>query len=199
MSTSPLPLRPQPDEAGRPPPPPHQPERFVDEVAALLAKEIRLILTEADRLLPATPPWYALVCAAQWPATLPDQGLAALCETLDLDAEPLFLRTPEAMHHASGPHLIALAGVPRHQLGVLARHLGQAAANRALTLFNSTVPEAELQAHLRGWMNGRLGDGSEVLWRYFDGRMGLQQRSAHAIGRGTASYLIIIVKLGAAS
>ena len=104
----------------------------------------------------------------------PEGWIEAWCEEHGLDAEPLFLRMPEAASHAKGPHLIE---IPQTALGVLhplVRSLAEGPGVwQALTVTASSVPLMKLHAHLRGFLNGVLEDETSALLRWYDPRVGI--------------------------
>jgi hypothetical protein len=143
----------------------HDPERFKREVALLLGHDLGLLLGQARNM-----PHYALIDGGQ----CPEGWLDAWRRDYRLDAEPLFLRTPEAAHHALGPQLVEL---PKEALGATHPLIESLAAGpgvwQALTLSASPLPILELHAHLSAFLGGVLDDGTEVLLRWYDAAIGL--------------------------
>lgn len=108
---------------------------------------------------------YALASAGQC-----EEGVVARMVAMqELSCERLFMQTPEAEMADIGPWLVEIPASPSESL----RHaLAQQAAAEALTLMASPLRLPKLSAHLRSFLSGTLPDGSPVLLRYFDPRIG---------------------------
>lgn len=121
-------------------------------------------LLVANHAMPATH-CYMLVSAGQC-----DEGaIASLVAAHGLSFERLFMQTPEAEMADIGPWLVEIPASPSEPLR---RSLAQHAATQALTLLCSPMRLPRLCEHLRGFLSGTLPDGSPVLLRYFDPRVG---------------------------
>ncbi|WP_369645747.1 DUF4123 domain-containing protein [Variovorax sp. V118] len=108
---------------------------------------------------------YALVSAGQC-----EEGVVARMVAMqELACERLFMQTPEAEMADIGPWLIE---IPASSSESLRHALAHQAAAEALTLMASPLRLQKLSAHLRGFLSGTLPDGSSVLLRYFDPRIG---------------------------
>lgn len=108
---------------------------------------------------------YALVSAGQ----CEDGAVAHLVAMQELACERVFMQTPEAELADIGPWLLEIPASPSASL----RHaLAHQAAAEALTLMASPLRLQKLSEHLRGFLSGTLPDGSSVLLRYFDPRIG---------------------------
>jgi len=108
---------------------------------------------------------YALVSTGQC-----DEGvIASMVAAYGLSFERLFMQTPEAEMADIGPWLIE---IPLSGSEALRRSLARHAASQALTLMCSPMRLPRLCEHLRGFLSGTLADGSPVLLRYFDPRVG---------------------------
>ena len=99
-----------------------------------------------------------------------DEGaIADMVATHGLAHEKLFMQTPEADMAHIGPWLIELPPVPSD---ALLHALARVAAAEAVSFLRSALHPLKLAEHLRGFMSGVLLDGSPVLLRYFDPRIG---------------------------
>lgn len=108
---------------------------------------------------------YALVSAGQC-----EEGVVARMVAMqELACERLFMQTPEAEMADIGPWLVE---IPTSSSESLRYALAHQAAAEALTLMASPLRLQKLSAHLRGFLSGTLLDGSSVLLRYFDPRIG---------------------------
>lgn len=108
---------------------------------------------------------YALVSAGQC-----EEGFVAdMVAAHALSCERLLMETPEAELADIGPWLVALPESPEASLlHELASHAGK----QALTVLSSPVRLPRLGEHLRSFMYGSTTDGTPVLLRYFDPRIG---------------------------
>jgi len=138
----------------------HAPVEFNRTVSETLAHDLALLLDAADA------PCFALINAGQCASDY----VPNLCSMYRLEAEPLFALTNEAEHIDCGPWLISLPAQPAPSL-ILAL-ANEAGVKQALSLMATQVAPHRLVAHLRSWMNGLLEDGTSVLVRYFDPRVG---------------------------
>jgi hypothetical protein len=145
----------------------HDPRAFESVVAGMLGRDLAAGWGDAEALPRSR---YVLIDGA----LCPEGWIEAWSHEHGLDAEPLFLRMPEAASHAKGPHFIE---VPRAALGVshpLIRSLAEGPGVwQALTVTASPVPIMKLHAHLRGFLNGVLEDETSVLLRWYDARIGI--------------------------
>lgn len=104
--------------------------------------------------------------------------------------DSLFSGSAEAVFADIGPWLIELPqALTTEQCHALAL---QAATRHALSLIASPYPRLPLLANLKTWLDGRLEDGTSVLVRYFDPRIGLdlinQLPEAQAIRQSFACW-----------
>jgi hypothetical protein len=99
-----------------------------------------------------------------------DEGaVAAMVGTHGLAYEQLFMQTPEADMAHIGPWLVEL---PLDPSDALLHALARMAATEAVSFLGSAMRPPKLAEHLRRFMSGVLPDGSSVLLRYFDPRIG---------------------------
>jgi len=110
---------------------------------------------------------YALISAGQ----CEDHAAATLVASHHLAYERLFMQTPEAELADIGPWLVEIPSQPDERL---LRALAQQAAAQAMTLLCSPVRLPKLCEHLRSFMYGAMPDGSPVMLRYFDPRVGFE-------------------------
>ncbi|GHU47085.1 hypothetical protein AGMMS50289_21750 [Betaproteobacteria bacterium] len=144
---------------------PHDPEAFNREVAEALSHDLATVLGRVRSM-----PRYALIDGS----LCPKGWLDAWCNEQGLDAEPLFLRTPEAALHPRGPHLIELPNAPMGRAHSLIKTLAEGPGVwQALTLTASPLPIMKLHAHLRAFLGGILEDKTEALLRWYDARVGI--------------------------
>lgn len=129
---------------------------------ALLAQLGRLLSPHASG---APMHRYALVSAGQ----CQEGAVADMTASHELACERLFMKTPEAEMADVGPWLIEIPSGPGQPL---LETLAQQTAMQALSLLSSPVRLPILGEHLRSFMSGVLPDGSPVLLRYFDPRIG---------------------------
>jgi hypothetical protein len=152
-------------EEGNPAEQEHDPHEFLSAIAGILGRDLAVWCEKAEKS-----PRYVLIDGG----LCPEGWIEAWCHEHGLDAEPLFLRMPEAAFHAKGPHLVE---IPRTVLGVshpLVRSLSEGPGVwQALTVMSSPVPVMKLHAHLRGFLNGVLEDGMSALLRWYDARIGV--------------------------
>jgi hypothetical protein len=143
----------------------HDPDTFLSAVAEILSHDLAAWWGNLEKTSR-----YVLIDGA----LCPEGWIEAWCREHKLDAEPLFLRMPEADSHALGPHFVE---VPRTALGAshpLLRSLAEGpGAWQALTVMASPVPIMKLHAHLRGFLDGVLEDETSVLLRWYDARVGI--------------------------
>ncbi|MDM0009549.1 DUF4123 domain-containing protein [Variovorax sp. J22G73] len=108
---------------------------------------------------------YALVSAGQC-----NEGVvAAAVRDHRLPDERLFMQTPESDMADIGPWLIELPSTPGPEL---LDALADMATSQSMTLLCSALRIPKLAEHLRSFMSGVLPDGSPVLLRWFDPRIG---------------------------
>jgi len=142
----------------------HAPESFEREIAEILSGDLTAHWGRAG-----SPPRYVLIDGGQ----CPEGWLDAWRRENALDAEPLFLRTPEAAWHAQGPHLIEIPGTALGETHPLIQSLAAGPGVwQALTVTASPLPVMKLHAHLRAYLVGVLDDGTQALLRWFDARVG---------------------------
>jgi hypothetical protein len=99
-----------------------------------------------------------------------DEGAVAdMVGTHGLACEQLFMQTPEADMAHIGPWLVELPLAPSD---TLLHTLARMAATEAVSFLGSALQPLKLAEHLRRFMSGVLPDGSPVLLRYFDPRIG---------------------------
>jgi hypothetical protein len=143
----------------------HDPGAFLSAVAGILSRDLADWWGGQE-----TTSRYVLIDGA----LCPEGWIEAWCRERQLDAEPLFLRMPEAESHALGPYFVE---IPRTALGAshpLVRSLAEGPGVwQALTVMASPVPIMKLHAHLRGFLDGVLEDETNVLLRWYDARVGI--------------------------
>ena len=138
---------------------PHHPAHFNTQVVHGLSLDLAVLLRQSRGAC------YALI----------DSGLCApgafegLVRAHALQAEPLFARTRDRGHAESGPWLVALPAAPGPTL--IEALAVTAGVTQAMSLLSSALPPERLHAHLRGWFDGILEDGTEVLLRWYDPRI----------------------------
>ncbi|SFP40862.1 protein of unknown function [Variovorax sp. OK605] len=136
---------------------------------SMLAQIDRLLCAERTtrpaQALPMPMRHYALVSAGQ----CEEGAVSHMVAMHELVAERLFMQTPEAEMADIGPWLIEMPTAPSASLR---RSLAHQAAAQAVTLLGSPLRLPKLCEHLRGFLSGTLPDGSPVLLRYFDPRIG---------------------------
>jgi hypothetical protein len=149
---------------------PYDPHAFTNAVAGILCRDLAAWWGKEE----ATPR-YVLIDGA----LCPEGWIAAWRHEQGLDAEPLFLRTPEAVSYVKGPRFVE---VPRMALGAahpLLRSLAEGPGVwQALTVTASPVPAMQLHTHLRNFLNGVLEDETSVLLRWYDARVGIPMLNA---------------------
>jgi hypothetical protein len=143
----------------------HDPDIFISAVARILGRDLAAWWekTEASSR-------YVLIDGA----LCPEGWIEAWRHEHGLDAEPLFLRMPEAVSYLKGPYLVE---VPRTAMGAshpLVRSLAEGPGVwQTLTIMASPIPIMKLHAHLRRFLNGVLEDGTSALLRWYDARVGI--------------------------
>jgi len=143
----------------------HNPDVFKSAVAKVLGRNLSAWWGKIE-----ASPRYALIDGA----LCPEGWIEAWCHEHGLDAEPLFLRMPEAAFHAKGPHLVEIPSTVMGNSHPLVRSLAEGPGVwQALTITASPVPIMKLHAHLRGFLNGALEDETSVLLRWYDARIGI--------------------------
>lgn len=133
--------------------------RFEREVGAALVRDERRTTCRSRR--------HALVDAGRGEA----DWLAGLRDTHHLEGIALFDHTPESMHREIGPWLLPLPEDER-RVPVVAELASVAGSRHALSFIDSQLSAERLADHLRPWMSGVLDDGTEVLLRFYDPRVG---------------------------
>lgn len=108
---------------------------------------------------------YALISAGQ----CEESATADMVAMHALPHERLFIGTPEAEFADIGPWLVRLPAEPDESL---LQDLANQAGQHALTILSSPMRLFKLGEHLRGFMYGTAIDGTPVLLRYFDPRIG---------------------------
>jgi hypothetical protein len=143
----------------------HDPDVFLSVVAGILSRDLATWWDKAEAFAR-----YVLIDGA----LCPEGWIETWCQEHGLDAEPLFLRMPEAAYHAKGPHFVEIPGTALGVSHPLVRSLAEGPGVwQALAVMASPVPIMKLHSHLRGFLNGALEDGTSALLRWYDARVGI--------------------------